>query len=151
MDELILKEKVNLEEEILEDPDQPWVDLPFVTDVEDVIPTDINGPEDLKLRIRLLCRRYRDIFSRSLKTEPAKVEPMKIKLLTGKWETCKLQRHARIQGALKNAEIQRQIDKMISLNLISASDATQASQVLMVPKKVPGQWRFCIDYRTLND
>jgi hypothetical protein len=151
LEKLLIKEATDLDEEILTDPDLPWEDLPHIDDTENVVPVDISGSKELQTKIHQLCMRYLDIFSRTLKPESARIRPMHIKVMRSKWNECKLQRTARIQGALKNAEIQRQIDKMMSLGLISTADANQCSQVLMVPKKTPGQWRFCVDYRRLND
>ena len=82
-----------------------------------------------------LCHEYLDIFSMEVRTEPADVEPLEIKVDQEKWNSLRVnQASARHVSALKQAEIQRQVDVMVDLGVIQASHADIYSQVLMVPK-----------------
>lgn len=55
----------------------------------------------------------------------------------------------------QTAEIKRQVDTMLADGIIKASSSPHSSEVVIVRKKDadgnPTGWRFCIDYRRLND
>ena len=144
--ELLDAENYSLDEELVgENPPQPWD-----PDTSSALPTDIQGPKSLQLAIKAVLAEFSDVFSTTVPPEPAKVTPMRINIIEHKFKECKMQRTARIQSAVKNAEIHRQVNKMIANNLIQPSQAHKFSQVLLTPKK-NNTWRFCIDYRRLND
>jgi transposase InsO family protein len=150
--ELLSKEEKAFEQEMLEDVEHVWNhrENPESATADTLLPA-IDGTPDLKLKLRALCEKYSKVFSTTLSKDPAKVKPMVIKLQKASWEQCRTQTSARIQSALKNQEIQKQVNKLLALGVITGSQASKCSQVLMVPKKVEGTWRFCIDFRQLNE
>jgi hypothetical protein len=118
-------------------------------DGTDVLPTQIFGSDNLKRLITALCREFKHIFSRELRTTPAKLEPLILEVNEAEWFTKKNRTPPRPQGKVKNAEIRRQIEKMLKAGVIRVSQATAYSHVHLVPK-ADGTWRFCIDFRSLN-
>ena len=61
-----------------------------------------------------------------------------------KWETPRNRLPVRSQSR------EKQINIMLELGIIEKSTASYYSQVMMTPKK-DGTWRFCADYRNIND
>ena len=53
-------------------------------------------------------------------------------------------------GPLKDAEVERQVEGLRERGLIEPTDGAWSSPVVLVKKK-DGAWRFCVDYRRLND
>ncbi len=53
----------------------------------------------------------------------------------------------------KQSQIRQQCDKLLELGVIRHSTASECewSQVHMVPKPTPGEWRFTLDFVRLND
>ena len=56
----------------------------------------------------------------------------------------------RPQSTLKNEEINKQVMEMEQAGIIEKSRASFYSQVMLTPKP-NGTWRFCVDYRAMND
>jgi hypothetical protein len=117
---------------------------------ESLIPTKIFGSEDLKKKIIQLCTAYEDIFSTKLRYEPADLPAMEIKVDWDKWKTSKHRGPPRVQSTAKQNETLRQVNDMLESNVVQASQAAEYSHPLLTPKP-DNSWRFCLDYRFLND
>ena len=119
------------------------------------IPTALSGSPRLIERLKTLCLEYKEIFSRTLRDEPANLPPFTVEVDTSKWETRKNQTACRQQSPLQNQEIKTQIEKLLKCKAIRYSQAAHYSQVLLVkkPEVTPGvkEWRFCNDYRSINE
>ena len=118
------------------------------TDILDKI--TISGSPEQQRRIRALCEKYRHIFKDELDAHPAKLTPFELDVDKKKWETYKNRGHVRTQTPLKEKEIARQVDEMLKAGIIEKSNATFYSQVMLTPKP-NGDYRFCVDYRNMND
>jgi hypothetical protein len=84
-----------------------------------------------------------------LRPTPANIEPMVLEVDNTQWEQPVNRRPARIQSILKENETRRQVDLMLQNKVITPSQASTWSQVLLTPKPNK-EWRFCVDYRSLN-
>ena len=110
----------------------------------------IEGSPKLQQQIKELCYVYKDIFSDKLDLRPAMLTPFEIHVDKAKWETFKNRCPVRPQSAVKQIEINKQVQEMLEAGIIEKSTATYYSQVLLTPKS-NGEFRFCVDYRALND
>ncbi len=102
-----------------------------------------------KDKIKDLLKRYSSCFSREVKREPAKLHSLTLEVDTSLWEVRGNRAQPRPQSVEKTLEIVKQVNRMLELDIIERSDATEWSQVLLVPKP-GGAWRFCVDFRNLN-
>jgi transposase InsO family protein len=102
-------------------------------------------------RIRALCAEFVDIFSREVKPTPAKVAPLELHLKPNAKFLKTIGGGPRIQSPAKSAEIKRQLEQMLRLGVIQPSTSLTYSQVTLAPKPHSDKWRFCVDYRELNE
>ena len=101
-------------------------------------------------RMKQVCRKYIKVFRKELNKEAAMIPPFDIQVDKTKWEQNDNRQPPRKQGPLKEKEIFRQVTDMLKHGVIRPSNAAEYSQVLLTPKN-GGDWRFCIDFRRLNE
>ena len=63
--------------------------------------------------------------------------------------TTPIRQTARRLGPEKEAEVEKQVQKLLKKKLIEPADSAWSAPVVLVRKK-DNSWRFCIDYRKLN-
>ena len=120
---------------------------------EDAALPVIDGDSEEAERIRALVQKFKHLFRRTVGVEPCSVPPLEIEFKPDAWKAYEESFRAtayRRQSQEKTAEVYRQINLMLSLGIIVPSSANTYSQILLA-KKPNNKWRFCIDYRRLND
>jgi transposase InsO family protein len=110
----------------------------------------VEGSPELRVKIRILLEKYRGVFATTLSTEPADIPPFELMVDKEKWESHKNRGPPRVQSPAKQAEILKQVTELLDAGIIEPSQASYYSQVILASKP-DDTWRFCIDYRSLND
>jgi len=151
----LLCDKVDLlslekDDDYLEDFWEPHDVLAYDAIPAEIEEIKIEGTIFLKEELWKLCREYSDIFSSSVRALPADVPPMEIKVNDDQWFRSQNRQPPRPQSKIKREEAFKQTNHMLELGVIRPSQANAFSQILLVPKP-NGKWRFCVDWRALND
>ena len=110
----------------------------------------IEGTISFKNKVHSLLNKYADRFKRTVGKEPAKVAPLQLEVDLTKWKVNGNRRGPRAQSVLKEQAIREFITQALADGVIEESQAMHVSQVLLTPK-TDGTYRFCIDFRALND
>jgi hypothetical protein len=118
------------------------------TDILDSI--HIEGSPELQKKIRTLLEEYRSVFATTLSTDAATIPPFELEVNLQHWESFSNRGPPRVQSPAKQAEIQSQVAELLRTGIIEPSTASYYSQVILASKP-DDTWRFCIDYRKLND
>jgi hypothetical protein len=149
--------------ELLEQLDDSDEQPEWKSDITDFLPDDkspklqsnvplIVGDTEFHERLRQLMDDYHDVFSRTVSAEPAQVPPMVLELNEFLWKVPANRGPPRPQTPVKQTVLLDMLRKMLENGIIQPSQASEYSQVLLVKKPhQPGAWRFCVDYRRLNE
>jgi hypothetical protein len=137
-------------EAIINDSNKDWDSETDQFRINYILKTITN--KELRVLIKPLIERFIGIFRKELPQEPSLLEPFKLQLETGNtWRLNRVnKRAARTQTIVKQYEIRKFLKKGVMNNIIQTSQAEAWSQVHLTPKP-NGSWRFCIDFRSLND
>jgi len=130
--------------------DFPWETKVEPSELDLLNKIDIQGDESLQNALRALCVEFSDIFSETVRLEPADIPPLEIEVDLSKWQTKANRGAPRPQSHENEQEILAQINAFLKLNVIKPAQVSEYSQVLLVPKANNSK-RMCIDYRRLND
>ena len=110
------------------------------------------GSEELQSKLRTeILDVYTQTFQTELMSEPAVMPEFDLRLNTNNnwFSNSKNKQPARKQTSAKDEAIQDFVTKALKAGIIEESQATSWSHVHLTPKP-NGRWRFCIDYRSLN-
>ena len=117
---------------------------------ESNIPTLIFGSQELQRRLRELLHKYSHVFSRVLSKEPAKVTPFRLTVDTEKWNKPQNSTPRRRYDITRTRIMQQMTRDLLDNGIIKRSRASRYSHAMIVPKSVPGTWRFVVDFKNLN-
>ena len=114
----------------------------------------VHGTPEFIDKVNALNQKY-DVFSTSVRKEPADVTSMEVKVDIAAWERPANAGPPRKQSIIKEQAILGQIVPLQASNIIQSSTQPYYSQVHMVPKVPtptdPVDFRFCVDLRGLNN
>ena len=114
------------------------------------IPSQIFGSSELQERLKLLLNKYASIFSRHLRTDPARLTPFKFEVDLAQWHDIKNRTGRRKYDLSRQEELKKIIVKLLEAGVIRPSRAAYYSHGFVVPKSTTGQWRLVVDYKNLN-
>lgn len=110
----------------------------------------VRGPTSLQHSIHDLCEEFKDIFSSSVRAEPAKVPPLVLEVDREKWETRHNRGPPRFLTQEKDRDLRKQVDRLLRCGVIQPVTASEYSQIHLV-RKPDKSWRFCLDFVRLNE
>jgi hypothetical protein len=128
---------------------EPDTTIEQISDAEFLSRIVIEGTPELQQGIKTILIEFKDMFSDKLKAKSADIPPFDLEVDKDMWETFRNRGPVRVQTEAKQAEIQKHTQQMLAAGIIEVSPASFYSQVHIAPK--PGGFRFCIDFRKLND
>jgi hypothetical protein len=97
--------------------------------------------------IESVVKEFEDVFAKPTALPPPRVYDHAIPLLPG---AIPVNSRPYKYSPKHKDEIEKQVLELLEAGLITHSTSPFASPVLLVQKK-DGSWRFCVDYRKLND
>ena len=134
-------------------PEQHEADPASVADAVSVEFNVFGTPEE-KGKLLALLEEFQDVFCTELPSQSCDCDPIHIEVDMEAWNSdTRNKGRYRYQGTLKDKIISDYVQQGLEKRLLvrAPSGLGGWSQVVMVPKKTPNDWRTCIDYGVLND
>jgi hypothetical protein len=114
--------------------------------IVDILP-DADSGDSVPVQVQQLLEEYQDVFATPQGLPPERQYDHSIPTLPN---AIPINSRPYRYSPLHKDEIEKQVRELLSAGLITPSTSPYASPVLLVEKK-DGTWRFCVDYRKLND
>ena len=106
--------------------------------------------DDERRSVQNIINKHKLAFSSKLPRSPAKVPPLSFNLDTSKWITRSNQEPARRQTLQKEEVIKQMTSELLDTHVIAPSPDAEAWSQVHLARKPNGKWRYCIDFRRLN-
>jgi hypothetical protein len=154
-DDDYVDEYLETEDAALEQMTMSGSDITLNTDTH-ISLVKLAGSPQLQHRIQNeILSKYGDCLSTTLKSTPAKIKEFSLEIKDEQakraWDAATNKRAPRAQSSVKQKAIEEFIEAALRTGMIEATPtATSWSQILLT-KKPNGKWRFCLDYRALNE
>ena len=110
----------------------------------------LQGPAAGQVYLTKSIETNKDCFSKTTRKNPAKIPACQLEVDEQKWARQNCSRYPRLRSKAKEIAVKKFITKALADGIIRPSNAAAYSQILLTPKK-DGEWRFCVDYRALNN
>ena len=110
----------------------------------------IDGTPQQIAIIKAIYVKHIKLFNNKLGPEPARIPRFGLPVRDPEWKVFRNRVAPRPTSIRKQIEIHKQVDTMLEQGTIVKSEASYYSQVTLASKP-DGSYRFCIDYRHLND
>ena len=129
----------------------PPEDTSFLSKINEDFLRNFDVSPDLLPRDRYLVQRYleenRDIYA--FEDDPlGRVTVWRHKIPTGDHPPIRSNPYR--FSEIQKAEVEKQVTKMLRQGVIVPAVTSWSSPITLAPKR-DGTWRFCVDYRKLND
>ncbi|GJV31041.1 retrovirus-related pol polyprotein from transposon 17.6 [Tanacetum coccineum] len=116
-------------------------------DVKLIVPTWMQNQPTLQFELQQLLDAFSDVFDSLTQLPPKRILDHSIKLTEG---SNPVNLKAYRYGPLQKNVIENMVKEMLENSIIRESQSEFASPVVLVKKK-DSKWRFCVDYRKLNN
>jgi hypothetical protein len=119
----------------------------YLLTAQSVNPSPEKTPQAVSPELAQVLKEFTDVFEEPCGLPPTRSQDHRIPLKVGSGPvSVRPYRYAHSQ----KGEIERLVQEMVDQKIIRPSTSPYSSPVLLVKKK-DGGWRFCVDYRALND
>ena len=130
---------------------QSW-DTDYLPESQTAAALRIEGSDNFCVSMRQLAQEYSDIFLSDLTpSSVAKLPAMELAVNEAKWQVATNATAPRLQSLVKEEAIRIQTQKLLSSERIELCSEAYYSQVHMAKPPGKDKYRFCIDYRNLNN
>jgi hypothetical protein len=135
------------------DSTAPWQEKSLGGDANYELPDNSTdaGHASLQQAVQQLVKDRKTIFSRLLREQPEKIEPLQLVVNHDKWKALERDGRPRQTTVARSVEMKRQVGQMMDWKVIQDSQEANVSHVHLCKRPHSEELRSTIDYRNLNE